>query len=83
MFLEIKQSMVKDQGEYHCEITFANQTIQSSAKLTVKPGRVVQKVLHKNKDEGTNEGKKEEKDTKNDEEVTNKIREIQTEKKVF
>ncbi|XP_066918249.1 tyrosine-protein kinase transmembrane receptor Ror-like isoform X2 [Clytia hemisphaerica] len=83
MFLEIKQSMVKDQGEYHCEITFANQTIQSSAKLTVKPGRVVQSVIHPtNKDEGTNKANKEEKDKEEDEEITNKIREIQTEKKV-
>lgn len=35
MILRIRQVSLKDAGEYQCEITFANKTIQSSARLTV------------------------------------------------
>jgi len=36
MLLEINKSTTGDQGVYRCEITFANRTLQNSAKLTVR-----------------------------------------------
>ena len=45
MFLEIKNTLARDQGFYQCEITFANKTLTSGAKLSVKAGRVVPIVV--------------------------------------
>ena len=36
MLLEINKITTQDQGVYRCEITFANRTLQNSAKLTVR-----------------------------------------------
>ena len=46
MLTEIRNTVVRDQGDYKCEITFANRTLQSGAKLSVKPSnRIVVPVV--------------------------------------
>lgn len=47
MLMKIENFSSKDQGIYQCEITFANQTIRSSARLSVKPTRVIPIVVEK------------------------------------
>ena len=44
MLLEIKNTLAREQGVYQCEITFANKTLTSYAKLSVKSTRVVVKT---------------------------------------
>lgn len=48
MLLEIKRTLAREQGLYQCEITFANKTLKSGAKLSVKVPIVVEKKTRNN-----------------------------------
>ena len=50
MLLEIKNTMAREQDLYQCEITFANKTLTSGAKLSVKTGGVVVEKKTNNND---------------------------------